>query len=116
MAQRVFHPFEPLYDENSRVLILGSFPSVKTREMGFFYGHPKNRFWKLITYLTKTKTIPESIKEKKEMLLKNKIALWDTIKSCDIVGSSDASITKVVPNDLSKILSASKIQKIYFFH
>ena len=95
------------------MLILGTFPSEKSRKDGFFYGHPQNRFWKLITLLTKSKKIPESIEEKIEILLKNNIALWDVIHSCDIKGSSDASITNVVPNDLSKILKCSNIQQIY---
>ena len=109
----MIHPFEPVFDENSSILILGTFPSEKSREYGFFYGHPRNRFWKLITHLTNTERIPKSIEKKKEMLLTNKIALWDVIKSCEITGSSDASITNVVPNDLSRILLISKIQQIY---
>ncbi len=109
----MIHPFEAVFDRYSSMLILGTFPSEKSRKDGFFYGHPQNRFWKLITLLTKSKKIPESIEEKIEILLKNNIALWDVIHSCDIKGSSDASITNVVPNDLSKILKCSNIQQIY---
>ena len=87
----VWHPFGPLYDEQSRVLILGSFPSVKSREQQFFYGHPKNRFWPLLAALTGSE-IPQTIEEKKQLALKNGIALWDVIASCEIVGSSDSSI------------------------
>ena len=109
----MIHPFEPIFDRNSQILILGTFPSEKSREYGFFYGHPRNRFWKLLTILTNFKKIPESIDEKKAILLHNKIALWDVIQSCDIKGSNDASITNVIPNDLSKILNFSKIKQIY---
>lgn len=96
------HTIEPVFDENSQVLILGSFPSVKSRETGFFYGHPQNRFWKVIAAVT-GEDIPQTIPEKKRLLLKNHIAVWDVVKSCDIEGSSDASIKNVTPNDLSLI-------------
>ena len=109
----MIHPFEAVFDRYSSMLILGTFPSEKSRKYGFFYGHPQNRFWKLIALLTKSKKIPELIEEKIEILLKNHIALWDVIHSCDIKGSSDASITNVVPNDLSKISKCSNIQQIY---
>jgi hypoxanthine-DNA glycosylase len=112
MAQRVFHPFEPLYDENSRVLILGSFPSVKSREQLFFYGHPQNRFWKVIAALYQ-QDVPVTIPEKKELILKHGLALWDSIASCEITGSSDASIREVRANDLNIILSRSPIHRIY---
>lgn len=109
----MLHPFKPVFDKRSSILILGTFPSEKSRKYGFFYGHPQNRFWKLIALLTKTEIIPKSIDEKKEILLKNRIALWDVIYSCDIKGSSDASITNVVPNDFSKILNSANIKQIY---
>ena len=112
MAHRVFHPFEPLYDENSRVLILGSFPSVKSREQLFFYGHPQNRFWKVIAALYQ-QDVPVTIPEKKELILKHGLALWDSIASCEITGSSDASIREVRANDLNIILSRSPIHRIY---
>ncbi len=112
MAQRAFHPFEPLYDENSRVLILGSFPSVKSREQLFFYGHPQNRFWKVIAALYQ-QDVPVTIPEKKELILKHGLALWDSIASCEITGSSDASIREVRANDLNIILSRSPIHRIY---
>lgn len=108
----VIHPFPPLYDENSEILILGSFPSVKSREEMFFYGHPQNRFWKVIAAVTESK-VPENADEKREMLLKNRIALWDVILSCEVTGSSDSSIKNVVPNDLSEILKNSDIKRIY---
>ncbi len=106
------HPFPPLFDENSEILILGSFPSVKSREEMFFYGHPQNRFWRVLAALTQCE-IPKSIEQKKELLLKNRIALWDVIASCEITGSSDSSIKNVVPNDISEILNNSKVKKIY---
>lgn len=110
--QRQNHEFPPVYDEASEILILGSFPSVKSREMQFFYGHPQNRFWKLIAELHGEKK-PETIEEKKSLLLRYHIALWDVIASCDIAGSSDSSIRNVVPNDISYIIERSRIQKIY---
>ena len=106
------HPFAPLYDENSRVLILGSFPSVKSREQMFFYGHPQNRFWKVLAAVFES-GVPKSIEEKRAFLLKHGVALWDTIASCDITGSSDSSIKNVVPNDLTPILSGAKIERVY---
>ena len=106
------HNIPPLYDEKSRVLILGSFPSVKSREAAFFYAHPQNRFWPTLAAVLEEKT-PKSVEEKKAMVLRHGIAMWDTIGSCEIVGSSDASITNVVPNDLSVILDAANIQAIF---
>ena len=105
------HPFPPLYDKNSRVLILGSFPSVKSREMMFFYGHPQNRFWKVIAGIF-DEEIPNSIEEKKKLILGNHLALWDVIAECEIVGSSDASIKNARANDLSEILDNAPIRKI----
>lgn len=106
------HEFSPVYDKNSKVLILGTFPSVKSREMQFYYGHPQNRFWRLLARLTGW-PVPESIPEKKEMLLRNGIAIWDVIQSCEIAGSSDSSIRNVVPSDLSSVLAGSSIARIY---
>lgn len=106
------HNIEPVYDKNSKILILGSFPSVKSREQKFFYGHPQNRFWKVISTITNEK-LPQTIEEKKELLLRNNIAVWDVIQRCDIIGSSDSSITNVVVNDIKSILRKTNIQKIY---
>lgn len=108
----ILHPIPPVFDENSRVLILGSFPSVKSREQGFFYGHPQNRFWKVTAALF-SEDAPQSIEEKRSFLLRNRIAVWDVIGSCDIVGSSDASIRNVTANDLSVILNAAVIRAIF---
>lgn len=108
----IVHPIPPIYDENSEILILGSFPSVKSREECFFYGHPQNRFWKVIARVLGEKT-PATIHEKSTMLLKHNIAVWDVIHSCEIEGSADSSIKNAVPNDLSMILENSKIKKIY---
>ena len=108
----IIHPFPPLYDENSKVLILGSFPSVKSREQMFFYGHPQNRFWKVISAVT-GKDLPETIEEKKSLLLSSGIALWDVIASCEITGSSDSSIKNAVANDLSQILENAEIKQIF---
>ena len=106
------HPFPPLFDKNSKVLILGSFPSVKSREQLFFYGHPQNRFWNVISAVMSADT-PLTIEEKKNFLYANSIALWDVIASCDITGSSDSSIKNVVANDLTEILKTADIKQIF---
>lgn len=108
----VSHDFEPIFDENSKVLILGTFPSVKSRENQFYYGHPQNRFWKVIAGLTESE-VPQTIEEKKKLLLEHGIAIWDVIESCDIIGSSDSSIKNVVPADIERVVANSKIQNIY---
>ena len=108
----VVHPIEPLYDTNSKILILGSFPSVKSRENMFFYSHPKNRFWKVLSAVFDCE-MPCSIEEKCEFLHKNKIALWDVIESCDISGSSDSSIKNVKVNDITCILKSAPIERIF---
>ncbi|MBE6718395.1 MAG: DNA-deoxyinosine glycosylase [Ruminococcaceae bacterium] len=106
------HPFPPLYDKNSKVLILGSFPSVKSREQMFFYGHPQNRFWKVISTVMSADT-PVTIEEKRNFLYAKHIALWDVIASCDVVGSSDSSIKNVVANDLTEIIKNANIKQIF---
>lgn len=110
--ETVTHPIPPLFDASSRILILGSFPSVKSREGLFFYHHPQNRFWKVLAGVLE-EPVPGSIEEKKTLLLKHRIALWDVIASCTIEGSSDSTIKNVVPNDLSGILSAADISRIF---
>lgn len=110
--ESIVHPIPPLYDENCKILILGSFPSVKSREAMFFYGHPQNRFWKLMAALFE-EAYPQTIEEKKSLMLKRHIAMWDTIRSCTITGSSDSSIKDVVPNDLSVILDNSRVERIF---
>lgn len=111
--QHIRHEFEPVYDSNSRILILGTLPSVKSREQQFYYGHPQNRFWKVLGNLCGLNKIPKTISEKKAFLLRYHIAVWDVIAECDIIGSSDSSIKNVVPADLTKILSEASIQTIY---
>lgn len=110
--QPQLHTIAPVYDENSRILILGSFPSVKSREAAFFYGHPQNRFWRVLAAVLGEEA-PQTAAEKKSLLLRHGVALWDVIASCDIAGSSDASITNVVPNDLSRILDAAPVRRIF---
>ena len=112
MKQRLNHPFGPLYDENSRVLILGSFPSVKSREQNFFYGHPQNRFWKVIAAVF-DQPVPQTIEEKKGLILGSGLALWDSIASCEITGSSDSSIRNARANDIGIILDNCNIERIY---
>ena len=106
------HPISPVYDGNSKILILGSFPSVKSREMMFFYGHPQNRFWRVVSAIY-GEPFPETVPERRSFLLRNHLAAWDVIASCDIVGSSDASIKNVTPNDLSPILAAADVRAIF---
>lgn len=110
--ERIEHPFPPLYDKNSKILILGSFPSVKSREQMFFYGHPQNRFWKVIAGVFES-DIPTVIEEKKKLLISHKTALWDVIASCEITGSSDSSIKNVVVNDFSEIFKTADIKRIF---
>lgn len=107
----VTHTFGPVYDEASRVLILGSFPSVKSRENQFYYGHPQNRFWKMLAEIA-GEEVPGTIEEKKIFLLNRRIAVWDVIESCEIEGSSDSSIRNVVANDMDIILQQAPIEKI----
>ena len=111
-TSRIIHPIPPLFDENSEKLILGSFPSVKSREAMFFYGHPQNRFWKLLPLIFDEK-IPVTIEEKSALILRHNLALWDSIQSCVITGSSDSSVKDVVPNDLSVIINNSKVTQIF---
>ena len=107
----IVHPIPPFYDADSEILILGSFPSVKSREQMFFYGHPQNRFW-IVLAAVFSDEVPQTISDKKRFLAKNHIALWDVIGSCEIKGSSDASISNVIPNDLTGILTDANIRSI----
>lgn len=107
-----YHNIPPLYDEKSKILVLGSFPSVKSREGQFFYHHPQNRYWKVMAAALNCQ-VPETIEEKKRMILLNHIAMWDVIASCEISGSSDSSIKRVIPNDIGKLLKETEIRKIY---
>ena len=104
IEEKVLHEFPPVYNEYSKILILGSFPSVKSREQQFYYGHPQNRFWKVLSGVFQT-VVPQSIAEKKTFLLSHGIALWDVIASCRITGSSDSSIHDVEVNDFQQILN-----------
>lgn len=106
------HNIPPLYNEKAKILILGSFPSVKSREGQFFYHHPQNRYWKVMAAVFGV-SVPETIEEKKQMILSHHAAMWDVIASCDITGSSDSSIKNVVPNDIGKLLQETEIERIY---
>ena len=106
------HPFPPVFDENSRILILGSFPSAASRQAGFYYGHPQNRFWRVIAAVTGEDT-PAGIPQKRELLLKHGIALWDSVQSCEIAGSSDASIRGANANDIPALLSGTHIARVF---
>ena len=108
----IVHPIPPLFDSESEVLILGSFPSVKSREAAFFYGHPQNRFWAVIAEIFGAEK-PVTVEEKKKLILSNKLALWDVIAQCEIEGSADSTISDVTANDLSVILENSNVKKIF---
>ena len=108
----IVHPFGPLFDADSTVLILGSLPSVKSREQQFFYGHPQNRFWPMLAALF-GESAPRTVEEKRALALRHHVALWDTIYSCDIVGSSDSSIRSVVPTELRPILEETRIVRVF---
>lgn len=110
--QHISHTFQPVYNEQSKILILGSFPSVKSREEGFYYGHPRNRFWQVMASICKC-PVPQTIEEKRVMLLANHYAIWDVIDSCDIIGSSDSSIRNVVPADIAGLIAKTHINKIF---
>ncbi|MEE1027514.1 MAG: DNA-deoxyinosine glycosylase [Agathobacter sp.] len=110
--EHITHSFEPVYDRNSKILILGTLPSVKSRENNFYYGHKQNRFWKVLAHIL-NEPVPESTDEKKQMLLKHNIAIWDVIQSCDIRGSSDSSIKNVEPTDIRRILDNSDVKYIF---
>ncbi len=108
----ILHTFAPVFDEKSEILILGSLPSVKSREQGFYYGHPRNRFWRVMSEILGCEE-PKTIEEKKRMLLNGHIAIWDVISECDIRGSSDSSIKNVIPADIGSLLKQTNIQHIY---
>ena len=110
--QTVVHTIPPLYDSHSRVLLLGSIPSPKSREIGFFYGHPQNRFWRVLAAVL-GEPVPQSIEEKRAMCLKHHVALWDTIARCDIAGASDLGIRDAEPNDIGKLVRESEITRIF---
>lgn len=111
MDNTVIHPFKPIWNNNSKILILGSIPSPKSRENNFYYAHPRNRFWPVMQNLFNVKL--ESVNEKKEFLLNNRIALWDVLKSCEIVGAADGSIKNPQPNDIETIVSSSSIDAVF---
>ena len=108
----ISHPIDPVYDRNSRVLILGSFPSVRSRQVQFLYGHPQNRFWRVLAAVYDCE-VPATVEEKRAFLLCHGIALWDVIASCEVTGSSDASIRNVAVNDVTRILRHAQIKTIF---
>jgi hypoxanthine-DNA glycosylase len=111
-TERITHAFDPVFDSESRILILGTMPSPKSRELGFYYSHPRNRFWPVLAKIF-GEEIPKTPEEKRNFCLRNKIALWDVLKECDIEGASDSSIKNAVPNDLSVILNSAEIKAIF---
>lgn len=111
-TERITHTFDPVFDSKSRVLVLGTMPSPKSRELGFYYSHPRNRFWPVLAKIFEEK-IPETPEEKTVFCLRHKIALWDVLKECDIEGASDSSIKNALPNDIGIILKNADIQAIF---
>lgn len=111
-SESLAHKFAPVYNKESRVLVLGTFPSAKSREMNFYYGHPQNRFWRVVAALT-GQQVPKDVSGRRNMLLSAHIAVWDVIKSCTITGAADASIRDVVPNDIRQILKEAPIRQIF---
>lgn len=111
-SERVTHEFPPVFNERSRVLILGTIPSPKSREQGFYYMHPQNRFWKMLCAVLNEK-LPSGIEERKSICLKHGIALWDVLESCDISGAEDSSIKNAVPNDLRRIIDNCPIRAVF---
>lgn len=112
-AERLRHTIDPVFDGRSRVLLLGSFPSPKSREVGFFYGHSQNRMWRVLAAVTGEGSVPQTAEERTAFLLRNRIAMWDVIASCTIAGASDSSIRDVVPNDLSCVLDVAPIRAVF---
>ncbi len=108
---RIAHPFPPVVNETCHTLILGSFPSVKSRENAFYYGHPQNRFWRMMASVF-GEEVPREIPEKEALLLRHGIALWDVIASCEILGSSDASVKNAVPVEISRIMDVAPIERV----
>lgn len=108
----VLHNIPPLYGEKSETLILGSFPSVKSREAEFFYGHPQNRFWRVLAGVFSA-PVPETVEQKKKLVLENRLALWDVIAECEITGSADTSIKSVKPNDIAGIIENTAVSRIF---
>lgn len=110
--EHITHMLKPVFDARSRVLILGTMPSPKSREAGFYYGHPQNRFWQVLSCVLET-ALPTDTAEKRELLLRHRIALWDVLQSCDISGASDSSIKNPVPNDFDRIFSQADIRMVF---
>ncbi len=110
--EHIIHSIEPVFDAESRVLILGTMPSPKSREVQFYYGHPQNRFWRVLAAVL-GEELPQSVPEKKAMLLRHRIALWDVLAECEITGASDSSIRNPVANDLSVILDHAPVQAVF---
>ena len=111
-SQHLSHGFGPVYDAHSRVLILGSFPSAMSRAQQFYYGHPRNRFWPVLSAVL-GEALPRSVEEKRALVLRRGVALWDAIEECDITGSSDSSIRNAVPTDLPRLLRSADIRAVF---
>ena len=106
------HPFKPIFDKNSKILILGSFPSVISRKFGFYYTNPQNRFWRVLARILND-DVPESTDEKIKFLLFHHIAIYDAAISCEIDGSSDAKMSKIVPANLKPLFKEANIKQVY---
>lgn len=111
-TERITHAFSPVFDSESRILVLGTMPSPKSRELGFYYSHPRNRFWPVLAEIFR-EDAPKTPEEKTAFCLRHKIALWDVLRECDIEGAADSSIKNAVPNDISTILKNADIRAIF---
>ena len=111
-ARKIVHPLAPVYDADSKILVLGTMPSPKSREAGFYYSHPRNRFWPVLAALFGEEA-PKTNEEKRSLLLRHRIAVWDVIASCEITGASDTSIRNAVPNPIEELIAKTKIKAVY---
>ena len=111
-ARKIVHPLAPVYDADSKILVLGTMPSPKSREAGFYYSHPRNRFWPVLAALFGEEA-PKTNEEKRSLLLRHRIAAWDVIASCEITGASDTSIRNAVPNPIEELIVKTKIKAVY---
>lgn len=112
MREKVYHTLLPLYDAHSRVLVLGTMPSPKSREAGFYYAHPQNRFWRVLAAVL-DEPFPETTEARREVCLRHGIALWDVLRTCEIEGASDAAIRDPEPNDIAWLLGQTDIRAIF---
>lgn len=110
--QKVIHSINPVYNLDSRILVLGTMPSPKSREVGFYYSHPRNRFWPVMAAVF-GEEVPKNSEEKCSLLLRHNVALWDVLASCEIAGAQDISIRNAVPNPIEELLRSTQITAVF---